>query len=269
MFSVISENLRFCFTRREVKQKMLTFFILTALVAQGSSQMARVIGGQYASPGFFRYQVSLQIMGQHFCGGSIISETCVITAAHCIKAFNWYQIKVLVGTVDLTNRSGQYIDVYTVLEHPYYNANDLTNDIALIKLAQSLRLGTGNVDKIEISTASISLHEPKLACLSGFGQVNDRGEVPNYLKFAYVPVWFLADCIPHLISVVQRDRMICAGELNGQGSSCKGDSGGPLVLDGKLYGIVSWGYGCGFPYRPSVYTYVPFYRSWIQQYVNL
>ena len=248
---------------------MLKFLIFTALVAQSSSQMGRVIGGGLASPGFFRYQVSLQIMGQHFCGGSIISETYVITAAHCPQGFNWSQIKVLVGTVDLTNRSGQYIGVYTIIIHPNYNDRDLTNDIALIKLSQSLRLGTANVDKVRISTDTYDLREQKFARLTGFGQVNSRGEMPNHLKFAYIPVWFLSECIPHLNSVVQRDRVICAGERNGQTGSCKGDSGGPLVLDTKLYGIASYGFGCGTPYRPSVYTYVPYYRSWIQQYVYL
>jgi len=63
--------------------------------------------------------------------------------------------------------------------------------------------------------------------------------------------------------------MVCAGHPSGQVSSCQGDSGGPLTVDGKLFGVVSWGFGCGAKGRPAMYTYVGALRSWIKQNANV
>jgi len=60
------------------------------------------------------------------------------------------------------------------------------------------------------------------------------------------------------------DRMICAGYMHGGQDACEGDSGGPLTVDGILYGIVSWGYRCGEPFYPGVYTNVANLLWWIR-----
>ena len=112
------------------------------------------------------------------------------------------------------------------------------------------------------------MDEPKFACLSGFGQVNGKGQMPNRLQFANIKVWLRKICIRYL-PYIGREGMVCAGDKSGQPKSCYGDSGSPLVLDGKLYGIVSFGFGCGTPNTPSVFTYVPLYRCWIEKYVKL
>lgn len=57
--------------------------------------------------------------------------------------------------------------------------------------------------------------------------------------------------------------MLCAGENQGVKDTCQGDSGGPLVCGGLLAGIVSFGYGCGFPDYPGIYSDVAYFRKWI------
>lgn len=60
--------------------------------------------------------------------------------------------------------------------------------------------------------------------------------------------------------------MICAGNYTyGSVDSCQGDSGGPLVCNGKLTGVISWGFECGLPKLPGVYTDVYYYSDWIKE----
>lgn len=242
---------------------MLLWLLVAGLVAQiyGDS---RIIGGQFASPGQFPFQVSLQLKGRHHCGGSIISETFIVTAAHCTIGQNPALMKVIVGTTDLLAGDGRTASIAQFIIHPRYNPQSQDYDISLIKLAQPLALGSSKVDKIELAAADANFAADTMATISGFGAINGNLQLPNKLKFANVQLWSRDYCNPQNIPGIT-DRMICAGHPSGQISSCQGDSGGPLTVDKKLFGVVSWGFGCGAQGKPAMYSYVGALRSWIKQ----
>uniref|UniRef100_A0A1I8ME51 Peptidase S1 domain-containing protein n=1 Tax=Musca domestica TaxID=7370 RepID=A0A1I8ME51_MUSDO len=238
--------------------------LFLALMLGYASAASRIIGGQFATAGQFPYQVSLQLKGRHHCGGSIISETFIVTAAHCTIGQNPAAMKVVVGTNDLLAGNGRSVNVAQFIIHPRYNSQSQDFDMSLIKLAEPLQLGTATVDKIEMAAADSNFAADTLATISGFGAINGNLQLPNKLKFARVQLWSRDFCNPQNIPGIT-DRMICAGHPSGQVSSCQGDSGGPLTVDNKLFGVVSWGFGCGAQGKPAMYTYVGALRSWIKQ----
>ncbi|XP_073812701.1 trypsin-1-like [Musca autumnalis] len=242
---------------------MFLFLLFAALVGQISCA-SRIIGGQFASPGQFPHQVSLQLNGRHHCGGSIISETFIVTAAHCTIKQNPAAMKVVVGTTDLLAGNGKTLNVAQFIIHPQYNPQSQDYDMSLIRLAEPLTLGTTAVDKVALADMDTNFAADTLATISGFGAINGNLQLPNKLKFAQVQLWSRDFCNPQNIPGIT-DRMICAGHPSGQVSACQGDSGGPLTVENKLFGVVSWGFGCGAEGKPAMYTYVGALRSWIKQ----
>jgi hypothetical protein len=100
--------------------------------------------------------------------------------------------------------------------------------------------------------------------LLGFGNTSRKGHTyPDQIQSAYVSEVPAYECEalggPYKFVIGQQ---ICASAP--LSDSCDGDSGGPLLLNGELYGIVSWGTGCGNPTQPGVYTRAASYRDWIE-----
>lgn len=249
--------------KKFLRKKMLVFIILSVLIGHISCA-SRIIGGQFATPGQFPYQVSLQLKGRHHCGGSIISESFIVTAAHCTIGQSPSQMKVIVGTTDLQDANSQALNIAQLIIHPKYNPQSQDFDMSLIKLSQPLTLGSSNVNKIELAGPESNFAANTMATISGFGAINGNLQLPNRLKFANVQLWSRDYCNPQNIPGVT-DRMICAGHPSGQISSCQGDSGGPLTVENTLFGVVSWGFGCGAQGKPAMYTFVGALRSWIKQ----
>ncbi|XP_075166427.1 trypsin-1 [Haematobia irritans] len=245
---------------------MSTFraFVMALLVAQISCDDTRIIGGEFASPGQFPHQVSLQLKGRHHCGGSLISENFIVTAAHCTIGQNPGLMKVIVGTTDLLSSEGQTLNIAKFIIHPQYNPQSQDYDLSLIKLAEPVTLGTKMVDKIQLADKDTNFAADTMATISGYGAINGNLQLPNKLKYANVQLWSRDYCNPQNIPGIT-DRMICAGHPSGQVSSCQGDSGGPLTVENKLFGVVSWGFGCGAQGKPAMYTYIGALRSWIKQ----
>ncbi|KAH8234306.1 hypothetical protein KR038_007248, partial [Drosophila bunnanda] len=246
---------------------ILFLAVATSLGEVEPSEESRIIGGQFAAPGQFPHQVSLQLKGRHHCGGSLISETMIVTAAHCTMGQSPSQMMAIVGTNDLSAGNGQTFSIAQFIIHPQYNPQSQDFDMSLITLSSPVSIG-GSVKTIQLADSDSNYAADTMATISGFGAINQNLQLPNRLKFAQVQLWSRDYCNSQNIPGLT-DRMVCAGHPSGQVSSCQGDSGGPLTVDGKLFGVVSWGFGCGAKGRPAMYTYVGALRSWIKQNANV
>jgi len=237
--------------------------------------VGRIVGGEVAEDGEFPWQVSLRSVGTlgatHFCGGSILSENWVVTAAHCCAGQIPATMHVVAGGIKLNSPEGEEerVNVNKIIGHPDYNNRDLTNDICLLKLATPLEW-TDFVQPIALPAPLLETEAGTDCIVTGWGTLTEGGiSLPNVLHKVTVPVVSDEECNQSYsasgISVV--DSMICAGLPEGGKDSCQGDSGGPFIHaeDKTLLGIVSWGIGCGRKGYPGVYTQVSYYIDWIEE----
>nr|XP_014333260.1 PREDICTED: chymotrypsinogen B isoform X8 [Bos mutus] len=203
------------------------------------SGLSRIVNGEDAVPGSWPWQVSLQTSsGFHFCGGSLISEDWVVTAAHC-GVRKGHLVVAGVSDQGSEEEAGQVLRVAEVL--------------------------TVAVAPVCLPSADTSFPTGSLCTVTGWGKTRYNAfDTPDKLQQATLPILSNADCREFWGSKIT-DVMICAGASGI--SSCMGDSGGPLVCqkDGAwtLAGIVSWGSSRCSPFLPGVYARVTKFIPWI------
>jgi len=238
--------------------------------------IGRIVGGEEASDGEFPFQVSLRSIGAlgatHFCGGSIIDKDWILTAAHCCAGQGPLSMHVVAGGIKLNNfeNEEENRDVSDILGHPSYSSSDLSNDICLLKLKESLEF-TDFIQPINLPEIEQQTEAGTLATITGWGTLTEGGfSLPNVLHKVEIPVVSDDDCDSAYASAGYGtiESMICAGLPEGGKDSCQGDSGGPFFLNDPesptLIGIVSWGIGCARAGYPGVYTEVSYFIDWIQ-----
>lgn len=256
---------------------ILLLLLLISQIAQSAEIQPRIIGGQPADNGEWPATVALlaPVAGEpgsfsQFCGGSLVANKWVLTAAHCVDNIktNPGQVSALTGATNLVTQ-GTLISVTNIIVHPDYQAlspND--SDIALLELAQD-----APVPAQLISLFTGSPADGALSTVVGWGATNPNGTdtSPDLLE-VQVPIVAQTICSNLYASATPSipitGNMICAGDLtNGGIDSCQGDSGGPLMVQqGGIFqqvGVVSFGTGCALPQFPGVYTRVDNFRNWI------
>ncbi|XP_062894201.1 transmembrane protease serine 5-like [Mobula hypostoma] len=231
-----------------------------------------IVGGQDATLGSWPWQVTLYYNYQHTCGGSILDEYWLITAAHCVHrlsiAHKWH---VYAGIVDrqiiLFTSLPTYV-VDKIIHHNDYNDDTHDYDIALMKLRKPI-IFTATVKAICLPKYNQQIIPGKECWISGWGQASaDADNTENVLKEASVPLISTESCNSScMYNGAITPRMLCAGYREGKVDTCQGDSGGPLVCEGinawHLTGVVSWGIGCAKANHPGVYTKISEFREWI------
>merc|ERR1712033_112685 len=178
-----------------------------------------IVGGYECEKHSQPHQVSLN-SGYHFCGGSLVNENWVVSAAHCYKSR--VQIRLGEHHIQVDEGTEQWISSSRVIRHPQYSSYNINNDIMLIKLSKPATLNQ-YVQPVALPTSCAPAGT--MCKVSGCGNT-----------------------YPGMIT----DAMFCAGYLEGGKDSCQGDSGGPVVCNGELQGVVSWGYGCAERDHPGV-----------------
>ncbi|XP_047526415.1 chymotrypsin-2-like [Pieris napi] len=235
---------------------------------------SRIVGGKDATPGMAKYQVSIRIhVGEkegHICGGSILNEEYVLTAAHCIYRKRAEQLSIVVGSQEF-NKGDQRYKIKKLVLHEKYFRRYLRNDIAIIQIEGKIKYND-MVQPIELLKEMAPIG--KKCLLTGFGYTDfDKLTVPKYLQMLEFITISNDNCTeqlkrsPYPKYVPVDEGQLCVQRPKNKGA-CKGDSGGPLVIqDDKnktlQIGVVSWIVPCGKDF-PDVFASVHGYYDWIQ-----
>ncbi|KAG9436905.1 trypsin-7 [Apis mellifera carnica] len=223
----------------------------------------RIIGGHNASIIEYPYQVSIHYMGKHHCGGSIISENWLLTAAHCIYGLIPVNFKIRAGST--YNNNGIEYSIKNIIMHEKYNIYTFDYDVALIMLSTPIKISP-TTKPIALAQSTTSVEIGKNAVVTGWGYLSvNSNSMSDILQVLTLPI-VDQDVCKTIFSGINTvtENMICAGSLTGK-DTCKGDSGGPLVYNNVQIGIVSWGLKCALPNYPGVYTRVSAIRDWIKK----
>ncbi|KAJ9579974.1 hypothetical protein L9F63_004357, partial [Diploptera punctata] len=238
------------------------------MIEEDVGHSKRVVGGQASQPGAWPWVVALYRDGRFHCGGVLLDENWIVTAAHCVDGFvnHYYEIQAGMLRRFSFSPAEQTRAVSYIVLHSQYDRSDMRNDLALIKVKQPLRLNRW------VRPACLPPFDffplPETYCTAvGWGATVERGPDPDQMREVEVPI--LRQC-KHKEDKEANE--ICAGVQEGGHDACQGDSGGPLLCrrldDATRYyvaGIVSHGEGCGRPDEPGAYTRVAVYKRWIEK----
>ncbi|XP_078271215.1 prothrombin [Rhinoraja longicauda] len=256
------------------------------------SMKSRIVNGEDAEVGSAPWQVMLfqKSPQQLLCGGSLLSDQWVITAAHCILYPPWNKNY---SPTDLVVRLGKHVraayergrerivKIDKIIVHSKYDwKKNLNRDIALLHLSKPINF-TNYIAPICLPSKEVAaslLRTQHKGRVTGWGNlaesfVNTGSLSPLVLQQIQLPV------VEHQIckdstSIKVTHNMFCAGfseEEKEHGDACEGDSGGPFVMknpeDNRWYlmGIVSWGEGCDRAGKYGFYTHVFRLKKWLQR----
>ncbi|XP_016979446.1 transmembrane protease serine 9-like [Drosophila rhopaloa] len=242
-------------------------FLLGILMVEAQPD-GRIVGGADTSSIYTKYVVQLRRRSSstsayaQTCGGCILDEVTIATAAHCVYNRLAENFLVVAGDDSLGGMKGVVVRVTKLIPHELYNASITDHDIALVIVDPPLPLtSSSTMEAIEIASEQPAVGVQ--ATVSGWGYTQQNGLSSNQLQQVKVPVVDSAKCQESYYWRPISDGMLCAGLPEGGKDACQGDSGGPLVVDNKLAGIVSWGQGCAQPNYPGVYANVAYFGDWI------
>ncbi|XP_035272258.1 mast cell protease 4-like isoform X2 [Anguilla anguilla] len=248
---------------------LLTPLVVGLLIAlgQAAQQDSGIVNGKEARPHSRPYMVSVQQGNEHFCGGFLVSNSFVMTAAHCGERRE--SLTVLLGAHDISKEKKSIrVKVAKYHIHPKYNASTLENDIMLLQLKTAVQKSK-KVDRIPLPKRDEDIKPKTLCSVAGWGATETNGALSSRLLEVNVSVVDRKLC-QEIWNEPITNRMVCAGGIVGNRGICQGDSGGPLVCSGEAVGIVSFNYkkNCTYPNRPNVYTQISKFLPWIKKYIN-
>jgi trypsin len=220
-----------------------------------------IVGGRDANDGEIPYIYSLR-RTSHSCGGSILTERTLITAAHCVSGASPAALSIRYNSL-LHASGGVLLTISSFIVHENYNSGTIDSDIALLYTSAALVLGQTQAQAISLVAQGNDPAAGQINTVSGWGTTSESGSLSATLKTVDIPTVSRADCNSQYGSGSITQTMYCAGISAGGIDACQGDSGGPYVINGLLAGLTSWGYGCARPTHAGVATRVGSFVDWI------
>lgn len=239
-----------------MKEKLCLVLLVCAAV--GIHRVVCIVGGHRSIPNAAPFMVSVQ-NPTHICGGVLVGANWVLTTASCVQGKT--NLKVLVGSDRLLTNMAR-VDVSTMVVHTQYNPTSGINNIALLKLAQSVT--SSRVKTIALNDVTVA--SGLTTEFYGWGSLNYGSSArSNELQTLYQKTLSAADCKSKYQTILGlQTGQFCAHIQMGQ-AACSKDQGGPLVgyISKKLIGIYDHGVQCSGKY-PDVFVSVMMHKSWIE-----
>lgn len=195
----------FLFSSSNQTMGTLTIFLSFMLLSQSlgakisnsipSTGDHRIVGGEAILIADAPYQVSLRNRGEHDCGGSIISSTFILTAAHCTEGAAPRQLTVRVGTnYSGKKKTGETFRVKRIISHPDYNNETVENDIALLQLSKPINMKANVQEAVKLPPMNDPVDDGTLVFASGWGETYDVNESEEYLRGVDLSILDLEMC---------------------------------------------------------------------------
>ncbi|XP_008105855.1 enteropeptidase isoform X1 [Anolis carolinensis] len=245
------------------------------LVTQKHS--TKIVGGSDAQGGAWPWVISLDFSARPYCGGSLVSNEWLVSAAHCVygrnmKPSQWKAVLGMHNNLNLSNPQTVIREIDQIIISPHYNKRTKDSDIALMHLQFRVNF-TDYIQPICFPEKNRSFLPGKQCFIAGWGETTHHaGSVANILQEAEVPLIAHKKCQQLMPEYNITENMLCAGYDEGGIDSCQGDSGGPLMCQENekwlLAGVTSFGYQCALPHRPGVYVNVSKFVDWIKRIIH-
>ncbi|CAH0695444.1 unnamed protein product [Spodoptera exigua] len=198
------------------------------------------------------------------CGGIILNNRSVLTAAHCIADDEVGRWRIRIGSV-FANSGGAVYNSNQHIIHPSFNADTLDNDIAILRSATAFSFNNA-ARAASIAGSNYHLPENRYVWAAGWG-VTNQGSSSGSEQLRHVQLETINQntCRNNYANwgVTITDNVVCAGWNFGGRGQCQGDAGGPLYHNGAVVGVYSFSLGCGVANYPGINTRISSYTSWI------
>uniref|UniRef100_A0A3P9NPB4 trypsin n=2 Tax=Poecilia reticulata TaxID=8081 RepID=A0A3P9NPB4_POERE len=241
------------------------FLLLNVLSCLGQAVHGnRIIHGEKVQEDSMQYMVSVQSNVGHVCGGFLLNEEYVVTAAHCGENELKY---VLLGDHNLKSSKIKKVSINSTCKPQGYKDIVHGKDIMLLRLSEKVLLNN-DVKTIPLPLSERPLRDNQECSVAGWGKT-ERTDHSDDLRMVNVAIINQQTCQEKWDNMLPHN-VICAGGFGINKGFCQGDSGGPLVCNGRAVGVVSFnrGFYCNYPDVPNVYTDISKYLHWLNKVVN-